>query len=416
MKIKSLEALQIINSRGIPTIKTFVVLENGIQSEASVPQGASVGKLEVKELRDNEKNQFLGNSVGKSVHLIENGINDALKGQEIENQAKIDKILIDLDGTKDKSKIGANTLLSVSLACARAAAKSKNIELFQYLGEFTNNKKFLLPIPLFNLINGGKHAGNNLDIQEFLIIPNKTFSFFESVRAGVEIYLKLKQILEEKQLNTNLGDEGGFAPELENNKEALNLLKEAREITGNKEKVVFGLDVAASSFYDENLKQYVFENTALTSDQFISYLKEIAQEFDIKSLEDPLSDTDLTNWSKVKKEIPEIQIVGDDLFVTNEKLVKERSNLATAIIVKPNQIGTLSETLTTIAAARANNLKLIISHRSGETEDSFIADLAVGVGAEMIKSGSLARSERLVKYNRLLEIERFFNLEYSQNL
>jgi len=414
MKIKSLKALQIINSRAVPTIKTIVFLEDGTKGEASVPQGASTGKLEAKELRDNDKSQFLGLSVGENIKFIESEINNHLRGVSINDQEKIDRILIELDGTPNKGKLGANTLLSVSLACARAGANSQRMELFEYIGKMCKNKSFKMPIPLFNIINGGKHSENNLEIQEFLVIPSKTSSLFSGIKAGVEIYLTLKEILKERQLNTNLGDEGGFAPALENNKEALVLIKEAIEKSNNSKNVVLGLDVASSSFFQKDSNQYIIENIPLSSEQLLSYLKDLTKEFGIKSIEDPLADEDIKNWPKAKKILENVQIVGDDLFVTNKEIVEERHNLATAIIIKPNQIGTLTETLDTIKTAKSHNLKIIISHRSGETEDDFIADLAVGIQADMIKSGSVARSERLSKYNRLLEIEKFYNFPYQK--
>jgi len=411
MKIKKISALQIINSRAIPTLKTTVCLENGICASASVPQGASTGKYEAKELRDNNPKSFFGYSVGKNIQLIKEKISPALKGIKISDQEKIDQTLIDLDGSEDKSNLGANTILSVSLACAKTAAKAQEKELFQYLGDLSGNKKFHLPTPLFNFINGGKHAQNSLDIQEFLIIP-KARSFFEAVKIGDEIYLSLKKLLKQKNYSLGLGDEGGFAPELQSNQEALKLLKEA--IDKSSKKAYLGLDVAANSFFKNSV--YLVEGTSLSSEQFINYLKEICQKFNIKSIEDPLAETDKNSWKEIKKEIKNTQIVGDDLFVTNPKRIEKLGDFATAIIIKPNQIGTLTETLQAIKKAREKGLKIIVSHRSGETEDTFIADLAVGVKAEEIKSGSLARSERVAKYNRLLEIEAKFKLPYFSAL
>ncbi len=414
MKIKKIHALQIINSRAIPTLKTTVCLNNGICASASVPQGASTGQHEAKELRDQDPNWFAGFSVGRNIRLIEEKIAPALKGLKITDQEKIDQTLIELDGTKDKSRLGANTILSVSLACARAGAKSQQKELFEYLGEIARNQKLSLPTPLLNFINGGKHAQNALDIQEFLVIP-KAKTFFEAIEIGAQIYLELKKQLQTKGLSVGLGDEGGFAPNLNSNREALALLEETiKNVAPNK--AFLGLDVAANSFYNSQDQTYILEDASLGAEQLLNYLKEITQEFNVKSIEDPLAETDVDGWQKVKPELSDVQIVGDDLFVTNPERIQRFAHLATAAIIKPNQIGTLTETLQAIKAARANNLKIIISHRSGETEDTFIADLAVGVGADEIKAGSLARSERVAKYNRLLEIEQQFNLPYNSAL
>jgi len=414
MKIKKIESLQIINSRGIPTLKTLVYLDNGIVGWAMVPEGISKGEKEAKELRDGNKDYFSGKSLGHNIQLIESEISKALKGMKISEQSKIDQKLIEIDGTKDKSKLGANTILSVSLACVRAGAINAKKELFEYIGSLDRKEKFHLPTPLFNLINGGKHANNNLEIQEFLAIP-KVSSFFEAIRVGAEIYLELKKLLKAKQQSLGLGEEGGFVSNLENNKEALNLLKEAIEHSGHSQKAILGIDAASNSFFEKQNQHYILEETLITGEQLLSFFNELSKEFPLQSFEDPLAETDLTNWPKAK-EILKGQIVGDDLFVTNKDLINKLGDFATAVIIKPNQIGTFSETLEAIKEARRKKLKIIISHRSGETEDPFIADLAVGVKAQEIKAGSLARSERLAKYNRLLEIEKKYDLPYFQAL
>lgn len=415
MKIKSIFAIQVINSRAIPTLKTFVILDTKEIGWAIVPQGASRGDKEAVELFDNDSNLFCGFSLKNNIKNINTIINNGLKGLKITDQSAIDKKLLEIDGTKNKEKLGANTILSVSLACMRAGAQAVKKELFQYISEISGNKNLVLPTPMFNIINGGAHANNNLEIQEFMVIPRAN-SFFDAVRIGDEIYLQLKEILKAKKQNIGLGDEGGFTPILNNNQEALSLITQAAQETNNAQKIVLGLDIAADSFYQPQTKQYQIDGQLITNNQLIAYYQSLIQTLPLKSLEDPMSENDPDGWQKVKNTLHNLQIVGDDLFVTNPDIIREKNNLANAIIIKPNQIGTMSETFSAVSEARTHKMKIIISHRSGETEDPFIADLAVGLGAEEIKSGSLARSERLVKYNRLLEIEALYNLPYNQAL
>jgi len=415
MKIKQIQSIQIINSRAIPTLKTYVLLDDGNMGWAMVPQGASRGKKEAIEIYDQEKNLFLGLSLRKNIEIIETTINAALKGINIDDQKAIDQKLIELDGTENKEKLGANTILSVSLACVRAAANIKKIELYEQISQLYGQKNYQLPTPLFNFINGGAHAFNNLDIQEFMVIP-KTQSFFSAIRIADEVYLTLKEILKVKKQSLGLGDEGGFSPNLLNDEKALELLMQAAKQSQNLEKIVLGLDSAAGNFYQTASNIYTIDQKQLSSDDLIAYYQNLTAKFPIVSLEDPLQEDDLSSWGKLKQTMPKTQIVGDDLFVTNPKIIQERKGLANAIIIKPNQIGTISETLEAIKISREQKMKIIISHRSGETEDPFIADLAVGVGAEEVKFGSIARSERLAKYNRLLEIEALNSLPYHQAL
>ena len=414
-KIKKISAIQIINSRGIPTLKAYAFLDDGTMGWAMVPQGASRGAKEAVEIFDQDVNLFAGFSLKNNIDLIDTKIDQALLGLEVIDQKKIDQKLIEIDGTTDKSKFGANTLLAVSMACARAASLAKKEELYQYIAEIFGTKELFLPTPLLNFINGGAHASNNLEIQEFLVIP-KANSFFGAIRVADEIYLKLKELLKTKNESLGLGDEGGFAPNLENNQEALELLSQATTESNNTDKIIFGLDVAADSFYDKESKLYQLGGQTINADQLMTYYQELGEKFPLKSLEDPFEEDDINAWQKAKTNLGDWQIVGDDLFVTNPKIITQKQKLANAIIIKPNQIGTVSETFEAIKTARNANMKIIISHRSGETEDSFIADLAVGVGADEVKFGSLARSERLAKYNRLLEIEAFNNLSYRQAL
>ncbi|MDD3774082.1 MAG: phosphopyruvate hydratase [Patescibacteria group bacterium] len=415
MKIKSVSAIQIINSRGIPTLKAYVALDTGEIGWSMVPQGASTGKHEAAEIFDNNPQLFAGFSLQNNIQNINDIINNGLKGLEITDQSAIDKKLLELDGTTNKGKLGANTILAVSSACVRAGAMATKKELFQYISEISGNKKISLPTPMFNIINGGAHTNNNLEIQEFMVIPSAN-SFFESIKIGVEIYLKLKAALTAKGQSTGLGDEGGFSPLLNNNQEAMSLIKEAIEATNNQEKVFLGLDLAANGFYRPETKQYQIGGKLITSDQLINYYQSLNEILSIKSIEDPMSENDTVGWQKIIAAFPNLQIVGDDLFTTNPEIIREKNQLANAVIIKPNQIGTISETFSAISEAKNYNMKIIISHRSGETEDPFIADLAVGIGAEEIKSGSLARSERLAKYNRLLEIEALHNLPYTHGL
>jgi len=385
-KIKKIKGRQVFDSRGNPTVEAEVFLEDGHHASAIVPSGASTGSHEAFELRDKNNKSYLGKSVFKAVENINGPITKALNNININDQKKIDKTLIDLDNTEQKKNIGANAILSVSIASCKLAAIEKNTPLFKYLG---NSEIYQLPIPLLNIINGGVHARNNLDIQEFMIRPEKTSSFSQAIRISFLVIQNLKAMLD----NTNVGDEGGFAPNLANNEDAIKLIIKAIEKSGfiPGEDVSICLDIAANELKEKKT---------------IDYYSELIKKYPIKSIEDPFAEDDWTSWKKITKET-NIQIVGDDLFATNinrlQKGIKEKS--ANAILVKPNQIGTVSETLDVINLAHKNGFNTIISHRSGDSEDTFIADLAVATNSKQIKTGSLARSERVAKYNRLLRIE-----------
>ena len=385
VKIKNIKGRQVFDSRGNPTIEAEVFSENG-SAFSIVPSGASTGTHEAFELRDKDNKDYLGKSVFAAISNINHLISKALKNVEITNQLKIDKILIELDGTEQKKKLGANAILGVSMACCKLAAIEKKIPLFKYLSK---NNDYLLPIPLLNIINGGVHAKNNLDIQEFMIRPEKTNSFSEAIRRSFIVIQNLKKML----VNTNVGDEGGFAPNLKSNEEAIQIIIKSIEKSGFKpgDDVSICLDVAANE---------------LKKPKTIEYFSNLIKEYPIKSIEDPFSEDDWESWSELTKST-NIQIVGDDLFATNKKRLKKGidENSANAILVKLNQIGTVSETLEVINLAQKNGFKTIISHRSGDSEDTFIADLCVATKSSQIKSGSLARSERVSKYNRLLRIE-----------
>ena len=404
-KITKVVGRQVFDSRGNPTVEAEVFLNNKTRASAIVPSGASTGAFEAYELRDNNKNYFLGKSVLNAVKNINTIINKNLKNIESGKQKKIDQILLELDGTKNKKKLGANALLAVSLAVSKAEAISKKKELYQHLG-----KKFLLPKPLMNIINGGAHADNNLKIQEFMIRPDSAKNFMDAVEKCFLVIQNLKKILQSKKLSTNVGDEGGFAPLINSNEEALDLIMQAI----NKSKLKPGvdisicLDVAANELIN-NDGQYSLNSAEFISvDESISYYKNLVSRYPIKSIEDPFAEDDWDAWASLTKEIGKnVQIVGDDLFVTNvarlKRGIKEKS--ANAILIKVNQIGTLTETLDVIELAKKNKFSTIISHRSGDSEDTFIADLAVATQSTQIKTGSLARSERVAKYNRLLRIE-----------
>ena len=403
MKIKNIIAREILDSRGNPTIEADVILENGIIGRASVPSGASTGSKEAIELRDNEK-RYLGKGVQKAISNINGPIRKSLIGKDSSNQQEIDEIMIKLDGTPNKSNMGANAILAVSIANLKASAKAQKTSLFKYIETGTK-----LPTPMINIINGGAHANNKLDFQEFMIIP-KFATMKERIQAASEIFHTLKEILKSKHLNTSVGDEGGFAPDLKSNEEALKLIikaiKKADYLPG--ENIFLALDIAASELVKG--KKYILEaeDKKLTSKELIKYYKKLVKKYPIISLEDPLAEDDWEGFKLLTDQLGDkIQIVGDDLFVTNKKYLKQGidKNIANAILIKPNQIGTVTETLETINLAKSANYKTIISHRSGETEDTFIADLAVATNAGQIKTGSMSRGERICKYNRLLRIE-----------
>lgn len=412
MKIKYIKGYEILDSRGNPTTASLVELEDGSQSRAYVPSGASTGAHEAVELRDGDKARYNGLGVLKAINNINTIIRESLIGQDAYNQANIDKILLDLDGTFNKSKLGANAILAVSLAVARASAISQKKELYQYIQSLiignTNNQALSFPKIGFNVLNGGKHADSGLDIQEYMIMPLRD-NIEDNIRMGSEIYHTLKKLLYQKKQITSVGDEGGFAPRLDNNEAGLKLLVEAIELTGYKPSVdcALALDVAATEFFDNNTSIYTFDKQKYSGLDLSSIYQNWIQKYPIVSIEDPFAEDDYQNWryfSQVNNS--ELRIVGDDLLVTNTERIKEAINnkLCNSVLIKPNQIGTLTETLEAINLAHNNNLTTMISHRSGDTIDSFISDLAVGVSAKYMKSGAPARAERVSKYNRLLEI------------
>jgi enolase len=403
-KIKAVNAREILDSRGNPTIEVEVVLEDKSIGRAAVPSGASTGAFEAAELRDGGS-RYLGKGVTSAVKNVIEKITPVVLGMSATDQRAIDQKMISLDGTKNKSALGANAILGVSLATARAASVSANQSLFAYLG---GSKAKTLPVPMMNILNGGAHADTNVDIQEFMIAPIGADSFKESLRWGAEIYHSLKSVLKKKGLATSIGDEGGFAPNLDSNRAALDLILVAIEGAGFKigSQIALAMDVAATEFFNEG--KYEFEGKSLTSEQMITYYSDLVSNYPLVSIEDPLDEDDWSGWAKLTAELGEkIQIVGDDLFVTNpERLAKGiESKTANALLVKVNQIGTLTETIDAVNMAHENNYKSMMSHRSGETEDTTIADLAVALNCGQIKTGAPARSERVAKYNQLLRIE-----------
>ena len=405
-EIKSIHGRQILDSRGNPTVEAEITLANGFRGKASVPSGASTGSQEAVELRDKERPEFNGQGVYSAVTNINNTIQKALIGKSVLKQSEIDKRLIELDGTENKSRLGANAILAVSLASAHSAASFLGKELFQYF----NPSNCSLPVPQMNIINGGEHADNNIDIQEFMILPISAGSFSEALRFGVEVFHSLKSVLKSQGLSTAVGDEGGFAPNLPSNIAALDTIQEAIELAGfqSGKDIYLGLDVASSEFYVDGKYHLSSEGQTFDSNAFVEYLAKIATDYPIISIEDGLSEDDWTGWEKLTQSIGDrVQLVGDDLFVTNTKIFKEGINkgIANSILIKPNQIGTLTETFAALKVAESSNYTAIISHRSGETADTSIADIAVGSSATQIKTGSLSRSDRVEKYNRLLKIE-----------
>jgi len=403
MKIKDIHAREILDSRGNPTVEVDVTLENGIIGRAIVPSGASTGEREVLELRDGGS-RYLGKGVQKAVNNVNTILKKLVVGMDVFEQKELDYAMIKLDGTVTKSNLGANAILGVSMAALKAAALAKGLELYEYVG---NSKE--LPIPMMNIINGGTHGDNDVDFQEFMIIPKAT-SIKEMIRIGAEIFHYLKKVLKADGYSTNVGDEGGFAPNLKSNKEALDYImkaiKEAGYIPG--EDVNIALDPAASEFYKNGKYELTGENKSLTTDEFITYYEELVKEYPIISIEDGLAESDWDGFVKMTQRLGDrIQIVGDDIFVTNKEYLQKGIDMGAgnAILLKVNQIGTITETLETIELAKANGYKTVISHRSGETEDTTIADLAVGWNTGQIKTGSLSRSDRVAKYNQLIRIE-----------
>ena len=409
-KIIDIHAREIIDSRGNPTLEADVVLEDGIVGRAAVPSGASTGEHEAIELRDGDKSRFLGKGVLKAVQNVNDVIAGKLIGMDATNQIEIDEIMLDLDGTENKSKLGANAILGVSLACSKAAASACGLPLYQYIGG-TNAR--LLPVPLMNILNGGVHADNNLDIQEFMIVPRGANSFNDAIRWGAETFHTLKDVLHKKGLSTSVGDEGGFAPNLASNEEAIQLILEAIEKAGYApgRDIAIALDVASSSFYQSRTKKYEIKTgnqSELDSAEMIDFYTHLIDKYPVVSIEDGLAEDDWDGWKKLTEALGDrVQLVGDDLFVTNTERLEQGINLgvANSILIKLNQIGTLTETLSAIEMAKEAGYTTIVSHRSGETEDATIADLAVATNSGQIKTGSASRSDRMAKYNQLLRIE-----------
>ncbi len=408
LTIKDIHALEVMDSRGNPTIQASVILSDNTKASAIVPSGASTGKREALELRDNDKTRFLGKGVLRACENVNSVIKHHLIGLEATNQAFVDERLRALDGTPNYANLGANAVLGVSMALARASAKALNLPLYRYLG---GANALTLPVPMLNIINGGTHANNSIDFQEYMIMPLGFESFKEALRASAEVYHTLKKLLNGKNQLTSVGDEGGFAPNFNNNVEPLEVISQAIEKAGYKlgEEIALALDVASSELVDENFNYHLKgENKILDSHELVAYYKELVAKYPIVSIEDGLSEDDWEGWAFLSKELGrQIQLVGDDLFVTNASLLQKgiEKNIANAILIKPNQIGTISETLETIRLAKHHAYQCVMSHRSGESEDSFIADFAVALNTGEIKTGSTARSERIAKYNRLLEIE-----------
>lgn len=408
LTIKDIHALEVMDSRGNPTIQASVILSDNTKASAIVPSGASTGKREALELRDNDKTRFLGKGVLRACENVNSVIKHHLIGLEAINQAFVDERLRALDSTPNYANLGANAVLGVSMALARASAKALNLPLYRYLG---GANALTLPVPMLNIINGGTHANNSIDFQEYMIMPLGFESFKEALRASAEVYHTLKKLLDGKNQLTSVGDEGGFAPNFNNNVEPLEVISQAIEKAGYKlgEEIALALDVASSELVDENFNYHLKgENKILDSHELVAYYEELVAKYPIVSIEDGLSEDDWEGWAFLSKELGrQIQLVGDDLFVTNASLLQKgiEKNIANAILIKPNQIGTISETLETIRLAKHHAYQCVMSHRSGESEDSFIADFAVALNTGEIKTGSTARSERIAKYNRLLEIE-----------
>ena len=409
-QIIDIRAREILDSRGNPTIEADVFLESGVMGRGCAPSGASTGSREALELRDKDGGRYLGKGVLKAVANANTQIRELLVGRSVFDQADIDRAMIALDGTEAKSKLGANAMLAVSLACARAAAAEKKVPLYEYIASLKNQTIFTMPVPMMNIINGGEHADNTVDIQEFMIEPVGFSSFSEALRCGAEVFHALKSVLKVQGLNTNVGDEGGFAPNLRTNEEALQILMQAIDKAGYKagENVMLALDCASSEFYKDGKYHLEGEGKSFDSEGFAEYLAGLTRQYPIISIEDGLDESDWAGWKVLTDKIGQkVQLVGDDLFVTNPAILQRGINegVANSILIKFNQIGTLTETLEAIYLAKQNNYSTVISHRSGETEDSFIADLAVATAAGQIKTGSLCRSDRVSKYNQLLRIE-----------
>ncbi|APR99075.1 phosphopyruvate hydratase [Wolbachia endosymbiont of Folsomia candida] len=403
--ISNVFAREILDSRGYPTVEVEVGLCDGSIGRASVPSGASTGKLEALELRDKDEKRYCGKGVLKAVQAVNTVIADEIIGMDAADQSAIDEALIELDGTKNKSKLGANATLGVSLAAAKAAANSFNMPLYRYLG---GTQASILPVPLINIINGGVHADNKLDCQEFMILPVGAGTFSDAIRMSAEVFHNLRNILKKKGYSTNVGDEGGFAPNLEKTEEALDLIMQAIESAGysTKNHFALALDVASSTFYEDKI--YKFENRELTAEKLVEFYSNLVEKYPIISIEDAMGEDDYDGWKLITEKLGnKIQLVGDDLFVTNCELISKgiEQKIANAVLIKPNQIGTLTETFSAIEMAKSNGYKAVVSHRSGETEDTTISHIAVASNCGQIKTGSLSRSDRLAKYNELMRIE-----------
>jgi len=407
-KIKEVRGLEILDSRGNPTVEADVLLASGALGRAAVPSGASTGSREAVELRDGDRERYLGKGVRRAVANVNGEIRAAIVGLDADGQEALDEKLIELDGTENKERLGANAILAVSLAAAKAAAVERGVPLFEHLVE---RPSYVMPVPQMNIINGGVHADNNVDIQEFMILPVGAPSFSESLRYGVEVFHALKKVLKERKLNTAVGDEGGFAPDLGSNEEALQAIATAVDAAGFTmgREIYLGLDVASSEFFADGRYHLQSEGRRFTSKEFAGFLEDLVARYPIVSIEDGMAENDWDGWSYLSSRMRDrVQLVGDDLFVTNTSILARgiERNIANSILIKPNQIGTLTETLAAISMAESAGYTSVVSHRSGETEDATIADIAVATAATQIKTGSLCRSDRLAKYNQLLRIER----------
>ena len=407
MIIKKIRAREVLDSRGNPTIEADVILDNGIMGSAMVPSGASTGQREALELRDGDKSRYLGKGVTQAVDFVNTEINDSLLGMEISNLQSIDQKMIDIDGTESKSRLGANSILAVSLACAHANANFKEKPLYR---TFDFSDTYQLPVPMMNIINGGEHANNSVDIQEFMIIPAGAPNFKEALRYGAEVFHHLKSVLDQRGLNTAVGDEGGFAPDLSSNEEALKVIIQAIENAGYVagKDIYIGIDAASSEFYENGTYNLSSEGVSLSSEEFTNYLASWVEKYPIISIEDGMDENDWPGWKMLTNKLSKkVQLVGDDLFVTNSKILSQgiEEGIANSILIKVNQIGTLTETFAAMRMAINSGYTCVMSHRSGETEDTTIADLSVATSCGQIKTGSLSRSDRLAKYNRLLRIE-----------
>ncbi len=419
MKIAEIHAREILDSRGHPTLEVEIALSDGTRARAAVPSGASTGRFEAWELRDGDPKRYHGKGVQKAIANVLQVMAPAIRGMDASNQEALDRRLIELDGTENKSRLGANALLGVSLAVARAAAHSQKIPLYQHIAELADEPEPRLPIPLMNILNGGIHADNALDIQEFMIAPVGAKSFQQAIQMGAEVFQMLKALLKKRGLSTAVGDEGGFAPKLQSNQEGLQVLLEAIKQSGYRpgKEIALALDVAANSLFEEKTGTYRFEGDQMASNDLIQLYESWLDEYPLISIEDGLAEEDWQGWKALTQRLsPRVQLVADDLFVTNPKRLQQGidDGVANAILVKPNQIGTLTETLQAIRMAKGAGFGVIISHRSGETEDTFIADLAVGTASGQIKTGSVSRGERTAKYNRLLRLEDRFALKLAQ--